>query len=142
MTARSLDRHRTAVSLAVVLAVAGGIAVATGEVPLTRNGAFDVLAPRDGAKVPTAFEVRWSKVDAFTTYAVVVDDDVPTPGDVVEPGERILTITGQQVELSLGRATTGSPSARSFHTVTVIPLDAAGRRAGWDAAVVHVRNAA
>ncbi len=141
MNDHALDRPRTAVSLAVVLAVAGSLAVAAGEVPLTRDGGFGVLAPRDGAEVPAAFELRWSKAASFTTYAVVVDADVPITGDLVKPGERVLTISGQQLELSLGRAKTGSPSARSFHTVTVIPLDAAGRRAGWDAAVVHVRNA-
>ncbi len=141
MTVPALDRSRTALTLAALFVVAGGVAVAAGPAPLTRDGGFEVLSPRDGARVPASFDLRWSRAGRATTYAVLVDADVPAPGASVEPGDRVLTVSGQQIELSLGRAKTGSPSARAFHTVTVIPLDAAGRRTGWDAAVVHVRNA-
>ena len=131
-----------AAALATVLVTAGGTAVAVSAVPLTRDADFVVTAPRDGDTVGRDFLLSWSAVAGRSGYAVVVDADVPAPGRAVASSAHVLTVTGTSLRLTLGRARTGSPSARGYHTVTVLALDGAGRRAGSAAAVVHVRNPA
>ena len=69
------------------------------------------------------------------------DARVPGPGQLVTPGDHVLTLTGQALRLTLGPLTGGSPSARHQHTVVVVPLDSAGRRRGEQVALVHVRDA-
>lgn len=132
----------TAVALTAVLLTAGTAAVAGSPVPLTRVRSLEVLSPRDGAVVAPDFLLSWSSTSGRTNYAVVVDAAIPHPGDVVRPDGHRLTVTTTSIRLTLGRARTGSPTARPFHTVTVIALDDRGRRVGSAAAVVHVRNRA
>lgn len=132
--------RRTAVLTACLVASLTTAVVAQG-VPLTRERGFTVLSPVDGAAIADAFLLRWSAWGSRTSYAVVVDAAIPRPGALVTASDRVLTVQGTSVQLSLGRAASGSPAARAFHTVTVLALDDAGRRVGSSAAVVHVRNA-
>jgi hypothetical protein len=131
---------RTAV-LGATLVVAAVTGLAVSGTPLRRDRDFTVSTPRDGAAIGSDALFTWAPTRGATTYAVVVDAGLPAQGQVVSPSERVMTVSGTSVRLTLGRARTGSPSSRGFHTVTVLPLDEQGRRLGRDAAVVHVRNA-
>jgi hypothetical protein len=130
--------------IAVSLLVGGGVAAATADAPaLTRDRDFAVTAPADGDRVASPFVLSWAPGDrpAPGGYAVVVDAPAPAPGRIVRPGPRTLLLKATSLQLGLGEATKGSPSARRFHVISVLKLDAAGRRTGEDAAVVHVRAA-
>ena len=142
MTLLPPGRSSTAALLGATLLVGSTAAFVAADPPLTRDTGFAVVAPADGSAVGPNFLLRWAPKGSRTSYAVVVDHGVPAPGSMVQPGSRTLTVTGTALRLSLGRAKTGSPSARAFHTVTIVALDDAGRRDGHDAAVVHVRNRA
>ena len=129
--------------LAVALAVvAGVVAVAWGDPGLRRDRGFAVVSPRDGAEVGDGFQLTWAPgaVAAPGGYAVVVDEALPAPGRRLAAGPRTLLLPGTSLQLHLGPASSGSPSARRFHTVQVVRLDDAGRRLGEDVAVVHVRT--
>lgn len=142
MTLLPPGRPTTAALLGATLLVGSTAAFVAADPPLTRDTDFAVVAPADGSTVGPNFLLRWSPHGRRTSYAVVVDRALPAPGAVVQPDDRTLTVTGTALRLSLGPAKSGSPSARAFHTVTIVALDDAGRRAGHDAAVVHVRNRA
>ena len=116
------------------------VAVGVTGVPLRTDEAFVVASPRDGAVVGDGALFSWGASAGASAYAVIVDGSLPRPGQVVSPTARVVMVTATSVRLTLGRAKTGSPSSRGFHTVTVLPLDGGGRRIGRDAAVVHVRN--
>lgn len=136
---RLLTSRTTLVALPLAL-VTGGVAVASPDVDLVRNRAFEVVSPADGDRVGEDFLLSWTG-SPTGTYAVVVDARVPGPGQLVTPGDHVLTLTGQALRLTLGPLTGGSPSARHQHTVVVVPLDSAGRRRGEQVALVHVRDA-
>lgn len=126
--------------LAAGLVAGMGVAALVGpDVPLTRDRSFAVTAPGDGAEVGGAFTLRWTGSGA-AQYAVVVDAVPPAVGRRVEPGDRVLVLAGTSLRLSLGDATSGSPSARRHHRLTVVPLDGAGRRSGEAVATVSVRG--
>lgn len=141
MTPRTRDRL---VPLAVAVAVVAGtgVAAATSGGDLRRDRGFAVVSPRDGAEVGPGFVLTWAPGSQAAPggYAVVVDEALPVPGEPVKSGPRALLLAGTSLRLSLGPATTGSPSARRVHTVQVVRLDAAGRRLGEDVALVHVRT--
>jgi hypothetical protein len=133
-------RARRALPLLLLVVAGTAVAAVAGpDVPLSDDASFAVTAPADGAAVGDGFRLAWTSAGT-DRYAVVVDDAVPAPGSRVEAGERVLLLTGTSLRLTLGDATTGSPSARAAHSITVVPLDAAGRRSGEDVAVVHVRG--
>ena len=141
VTLRTWDRL---VPLAIAAAVVAGTgaAAATTTADLRRDRGFAVVSPRDGAEVEPGFVLTWAPGSQAAPggYAVVVDKSLPAPGDPVESGPRALLLRGTSLRLSLGPASTGSPSARRFHTVQVVRLDAGGRRLGEDIALVHVRT--
>lgn len=125
--------------LAALLVAATGVAAVLGpDVPLTRDRSFVVTAPSDGAEVGDGFVLSWSGTGA-PQYAVVVDVTPPAVGRSVVAGERVLVLSGTSLRLSLGDAHSGSPSARRHHRLTVVPLDAAGRRVSEAVATVSVR---
>ena len=137
---RGRDRLLPLVVAAVLVAAVA--TVAWGDTALRRDRGFAVVTPRDGAEVGAGFLVSWAPGSdpAPGGYAVVVDEALPAPGHRLEPGPRTLLLTGTALRLHLGPASSGSPSARRFHTVQVVRLDDAGRRLGEDVAVVHVRT--
>ena len=136
----SAGRARRALPLLLLVVTGTAVAAVAGpDVPLTDDATFAVTAPSDGATVGDAFRLAWTSAGT-DRYAVVVDGTVPAPGRRVEAGERVLLVTGTSLRLTLGDATTGSPTARAAHSITVVPLDAAGRRDGEGAAVVRVRG--
>lgn len=121
--------------------VAAAALLLSPHAPLTRAAGFEVTSPADGADEARQTVVRWSAAPGAVRYAVVVDDAPPAPGAAAAPGERLVVVDGREVSVSLGAATSGSPSSRGFHTVVVVPLDGSGRRLGEDVAVVHLRGA-
>lgn len=129
-----------AAALGGLLLLSGVTAMALSDQTLTRDRGFGIRVPGDGARIESGTLFSWTSQQNSSTYAVLVDATIPRPGAFVAPTDRILTVTGTSVRLTLGRAKTGSPSARGFHTVTVLPLDGQGRRLGSSAAVVHVRE--
>ena len=130
---------RTA-TLAVVLAASGSAALAASGAPMQREKSFVVSAPRDGALIHADALFSWVPVRDAASYAVLVDASIPSEGAVVMASDRVVTVATTSVRLTLGPATSGSPSARDFHSVVVLPLDDQGRRLGRAAAVVHVRD--
>ena len=132
-------RRSGALLLAVAPLVLGTAVVTASGADLTRDTAFTVTAPLDGTRVSGPVTVAWTAARGASSYAVVVDRPLPHPGGRVSPGPQVLVLTGRQLSLELGAARSGSPSARTANTVSVLPLDSDGRRAGEDVAVVHVR---
>lgn len=125
--------------LAALLVAATGVAAVLGpDVPLTRDRSFAVTSPSDGAEVTDGFTLSWSSTGA-PQYAVVVDVTPPPVGRPLVAGERVILLAGTSLRLSLGAATSGSPSARRHHRLTVVPLDEAGRRSSETVATVSVR---
>jgi hypothetical protein len=135
-----LGRSRHGLLLASVLVTVGGALVASADVPrLTEDTGFRVLTPHDGDRVGRDFLLSWTG-GGTDSFAVVVDDALPRPGDVVAAGKNVVTVPGDAVRLTLGARSGGSPSARDQHVLVVVPLDAQGRRIGEQTAVVHVRS--
>lgn len=114
----------------------------TGRPAMTHERSFRVLVPEDGSRVGSSVTVAWTARRGAASYALVVDVAPPRPGHPVRPGPHVMTLDGRSLALTLGPATTGSPSARAVHRLTVLPVDAAGRRLGEDVATVTVRGRA
>ena len=129
-------------AIAVVVAAGAVAAGAAGSVSLQRDRDFTVTAPVDGASVGPGFLLSWAagRHAPAGGFAVVVDEALPRPGEPARPGDHTMLLKDTALRLTLGPATTGSPSARNTHVVQVIRLDSAGRRLGEDVAVVHVRS--
>ncbi len=135
------NQARVPLTLAVLLVLGAGLAAAaSGDRALVRDRGFAVQEPVDGAEVGGQFRLRWARTDHAAGYAVVVDAVVPKAGAKVAAAAHVLILTDTSLRLAVGRTRSGSPSARGFHTVSVVPLDGSGRRLGEDVAVVHVRN--
>lgn len=120
--------------------LAGVAVLAVPHPPLTRDAGFVVRQPSDGADVQERARVSWTAARGAARYALVVDAAPPAPGRAAVAGPHVLLVEGREAWLALGPATKGSPSSRGFHTVTVVPLDASGRRIGEDVATVHLRG--
>lgn len=135
-------RHRWALvaAPAAVPAVLAAALWVGGSPAMTHDRSFRVLTPEDGSTVGAGATVAWTAADGAASYALVVDVAPPRPGAPVRPGTHVMTLTDRSMALTLGRATTGSPSARAVHRLTVVPVDAAGRRLGEDVATVTVRT--
>ena len=139
MTGAAVGRGQT-LMLAAAPMLLGGLLYAWHQPSLATDTAFRIVAPDDSGTVRPDLVVAWAAAHRAASYAVVVDAALPEPGEMVEPGARVMTLPGRQIALRLGRATTGSPSARAMHTITVVPLDGRGRRLGEDVASVRVRT--
>jgi hypothetical protein len=139
MTALTVGRSQ-ALLLAGAPVLLGAALYAWQQPSLTTDTGFRITAPSDSGTVRQDLVLAWTKARGASSYAVVVDVALPEPGAVAVPGDRVVTLPGRLLALHLGRATTGSPSARAMHTLTVVPLDAAGRRVGEDVASVRVRT--
>ena len=128
--------------LAAVVATAGAAVGLSGPASLVRDRRFAVTTPLDGASVGDGFLLAWAagRHAPAGGYAVVVDQPLPRPGERARPGDHTMMLSATALRLTLGPATTGSPSARNVHVVQVIRLDRSGRRLGEDVAVVHVRS--
>lgn len=126
--------------LAPVLAAALVTAASADAVDLRVDRQFRVLTPADGELVGDGFRVAWTPVDGAASYAVVVDGELARPGEVVQPGPTTLLLDERALSLTLGPRKGGSPSARRFHAVSVLPLDDDGRRIGEHVAGIHVRT--
>lgn len=126
--------------LAPVLVAAAVTAASADAGALTADREFRVLTPADGDLVGDGFAVSWTPADGAASYAVVVDGRLARPGSVVRPGPTTLLLEERALSLTLGPREGGSPSARRFHTVSVLPLDEDGRRIGEQVALVHVRT--
>lgn len=131
-------------ALAVVMLAGTGLAAVTADRPqLTRDGSLVTLAPADGARVKDGFLLAWSAgAHKSMRFAVLIDHPAPRPSYGVQPGPNTLIVTGTAVRLTLGPREGGSPSARHWHEIVIVPLDANDYRVGEDAAVVHVRDSA
>lgn len=107
---------------------------------LTADTGFRVIAPTDGTRVADTVTLAWTPARGAASYVVVVDAPLPSPGAIVHAGPQAITLTGRSLTLALGPARTGSPSARTFHTLRVVPVGVDGRRTGETVAVVHVHG--
>lgn len=143
MTAGADGRTRLIPLLvAAALVVGVGLAASAATSPaFTRDRDFAVTLPADGSSVRNPFLLAWAPGarPAAGGYAVVIDAATPPPGGVVRAGPRTVLVRDSALQLTLGAATTGSPSARGVHVISVVRLDEQGRRDGEDVAVVHVR---
>lgn len=129
--------------VAAVLAIAAGesaIGAAHGA-SVTRDRSFAFTSPADGASVPANFVLSWHRLDGQTRYAILIDETPPPPGTVITSTPTRLIANGiTALGLSLAPRQGGSPSLRHWHTVTIVPLNAQGRRVGEQSATVHVRE--
>jgi hypothetical protein len=131
-------------ALAVAIVAGTGLAALAADRPhLTRDGGFGVVAPADGAKVGDGFLLAWTAgKHASQRFAVFVDAQAPRPGFAAVAGPNTLIVRGTALRLTLGPRAGGSPSARHWHQIVVVPLDDNDYRLGEDAVVVHVRDSA
>lgn len=129
-------------ALAVAALLGTALAASAADHPrLTTARSFDVVAPRDGAKVGANFLLSWQEGGhASMRFAVLVDTTLPPALGAVVPGPTTLIVRGTAVRLTLGPRSGGSPSARHYHEIVVVPVDANDYRIGESAAVVHVRD--
>ena len=120
------------------------MAAATADHPqLTHDRGLAMLAPRDGARVGDGFLLAWSPGrHSSQRFAVLVDTQPPAPGAAAVPGPSTLIVLGTAVRMTLGPRHGGSPSARHWHQIVVVPVDANDYRIGEHATVVHVRDSA
>lgn len=139
MTAATVGRSRALLLVGAPVLV-GAVLYAVQGPDLTVDTRFRITTPSDGAAVDEAMTIGWTSARGATGYAVVVDHALPEPGAVVVPGPHVITLSGRQLALRLGPASSGSPSARRVHTVTVVPVDDRGRRSGEHVARVRVRT--
>ena len=137
MTAATARGGRSLLLAVAPLLLAAAVLV-TQRPALTTDVSFRVTAPAYGTRVSGPIGLAWTASAGASSYAVVVDKAPPVPGAVVRPGTQVVTLAGNTVTLVLGKARSGSPSVRRFHTVRVIPVDGEGRRRGEDVAVLHV----
>lgn len=117
----------------------GVVVWSAGRPALAHDRGFRLLTPQDGATVGSGVVVSWTARRGAASYALVVDVAPPPPGAVVRASPHVMTLPGRALALTLGAATSGSPSARSTHRLTVLPVDDRGRRIGEDVATVRVR---
>ena len=129
-------------ALAVAIVAGTGLAALAADRPhLTRDGGLEVLAPADGTKVRSGFLLAWAAgKHTSLRFGVYVDAQPPRPGGVAVAGAHTLIVRGTALRLTLGAREGGSPSARHWHQIVVVPLDENDYRMGEDATVVHVRD--
>ena len=133
-------RRRALVAAPLAAPVVLGLVLwAAGRPALAHDRSFRVLAPADGSTVGAGVTVAWTALPGASSYALVVDVAPPRPGSVVQPGPHVMTMAQRSVAVTLGAASTGSPSVRDVHRLTVVPVDGDGRRLGEDVATVTVR---
>ena len=139
---RLLPSGRAGTALLLAPVLAGAVATAASADPevLTADREHRVLTPADGELVGDGFRLAWTPAEGAASYAVVVDGRLPRPGSVVRAGSTTLLLEQTALTLTLGPRHGGSPSARRFHAVSVVPLDGDGRRIGERVALVHVRT--
>ena len=129
-------------ALAVAIVAGTGLAALAADRPhLTQASGFRVIAPRDGAKVGSGFLLAWNPgTHTSMRFAISVDSTPPRPGYAAIPGPATMLVQGSAVRLSLGARSGGSPSARHWHEIVIVPIDANNYRQGEAALVVHVRD--
>lgn len=108
---------------------------------------LSIVAPEGVPTVHLPLAVRWRFLDALggaggpAQFAVFVDRAPVAPGEsltALDPAERravVLTHATETTVSSLDSSTTGGGAAE--HQVTVVLLDASGRRIGETSAAVH-----
>lgn len=137
-----MSRAARVLTLAAVplLATAVVAVTADGSSALRRDTVFEVLSPVDGAQVTADFELVWRPGLHTGSFAVVVDGAPPAAGERAVPGPAAVLTDGTRLALTLMPRTGGSPSARHWHEIVIVPVDDEGRRVGEQQAIVHVRG--
>lgn len=134
--------RRAALALAAILvatAVCG-----CGPYLFVQSDRVQIVTPANHATVPQPVTVTWTVSD-FTpprdgSFAVFVDRDPMPPGESLDyfdakdrDGIHVLTATSLRLPV-LGRLAGVDPAEQDHHDVTVVLLDAQGRRIGEYAA--------
>lgn len=115
---------------AVAMVAQGWVGLAHGAAVARRPG-FRVVAPSDGTQVTGSFLLVWQP-GGYRQFAVTLDEALPRPGEKVRAGATTVITSLTALRLKLQPRSGGSPSARAWHRVVILPLDGGGRRAGED----------
>ncbi len=136
-----MQARRRLLVLPVLGLFAGGISgCSTHGLALRQDDRVSITAPKDGAEVRLPMTVRWTAHDidlgpGASSFGVVVDDAPPRPGDTAD--DRVVRTTATSAVLDhLGA--TNRPGGQGGHEITVILLDAHGRRQGEGAWQVRI----
>jgi len=104
---------------------------------LQRDSSFGVVTPSDGSTVSGMFVVAWQP-GHYRNFAVTLSDRLPAAGERVRPDATTVVTRLTALRLRIQPRGGGSPNARNWHRIVVVPLDSAGRRLGEQLLSINV----